>query len=175
MTLTGIVVDPLGVPVGGAILEATRPRFGTTIASPGVTAADGSFSLRQCTTECLIGARAPGFAASKMCLVQGKAGSTEHVRIQLLPNGGNVAGRVVAPDGSPVANAIVRVGHGRTEALLESFHGTESVPAQVATDADGRFLAVGVPAGQQPVQAQAAGLAPWRGKTDVVAATTVQV
>src|SRR5262249_50278115 len=49
------------------------------------------------------------------------------------------------------------------------------LPAQVRTDADGRFLAVGVPVGTCPVQVRAVGLAPWAGTCEVAAGLTASV
>ncbi|HZN37865.1 MAG TPA: sigma-70 family RNA polymerase sigma factor [Planctomycetota bacterium] len=175
MTLRGVVVDPHGVPVAGALLELTRPHFGTPAAAIGHSASDGTFVIRECDTEAVIGARAAGHAASQIYLVQGAPGSTQQVHIELQPAGGCVAGVVVDAEGQPVEGATVRVGAGRTEAISVTAQGGPPLPAQVATDRDGRFLAIGVREGTQPLHAFAAGHAPWQGSCDAVAGTTVHV
>ena len=53
--------------------------------------------------------------------------------------------------------------------------GAPPLPAQVRTDAEGRFLAVGVPAGAQLVQARAGDRAPWLGRVDVLPGATTPV
>ena len=176
MTVTGTVVDAGGVPVGSAIVEAAHPGMQGSDAAPiAVTATDGTFTIRECLVYCLVGARAEGHAASNLYWLEGKRGSTEHVRIELRPNGSAVGGIVLGPTGEPVADAVVRVGDGPTDALLSGPHGAPPLPAQVRTDAAGHFRAIGVPAGTQPVQVRTATLAPWRGTCEVAAGQTVAV
>ena len=176
MTLMGLVVDAGGVPVPGAIVEAVNANVpGVDADRVAVTAADGMFTLRHCYGCCLVGARAEVHAASSLYFLEGKPGSTEHVRIELRPNGGAVEGSVVGPTGEPVADAVVRVGEGRTESIGSTAQGAAPLPAQVRTDSAGRFRAIGVPAGTQPVQVRSATLAPWRGTCEVVAGQTVAV
>ncbi|HEU4419906.1 MAG TPA: carboxypeptidase-like regulatory domain-containing protein, partial [Planctomycetota bacterium] len=176
MTVTGIVVDAGGVPIGGAIVEAAiAAHSGTDAEQVAVTAADGTFTIRACYDLYLIGARAEGHAASKLYYREGTAGSTEHVRIELRRDGGAVEGLVLAPTGEPVAGAVVRIGEGSTEGILHTVQGAPSLPAQVRTDAAGRFRAIGVPAGTQPVQVRTVQLAAWRGTCEVAAGTTVAV
>jgi hypothetical protein len=51
-----------------------------------VTATDGTFTIRECLVYCLVGARAEGHAARRnLYWLEGKRGSTEHVRIELRP------------------------------------------------------------------------------------------
>ncbi|MEO6595822.1 MAG: sigma-70 family RNA polymerase sigma factor [Planctomycetota bacterium] len=176
MTLSGIVVDPAGVPVGGALLEGSLAGIsGMDAEQIAVSAADGTFVVRECETFGLIGARAAGYAASQLYFRQGKPGSVEHVRIELLLTGGCVQGVVLGPTGDPVANAVVRAGEGRTEAIMSTPQGAAPLPAQVRTDAEGRFLAVGVPTGSQPLQVRASGFAPWGGRCEVAAGSTCAV
>ncbi|HZN40986.1 MAG TPA: sigma-70 family RNA polymerase sigma factor [Planctomycetota bacterium] len=174
ITLTGVVVDSRGLPVGGAQLELL-PAPGMPIAWPGITAADGTFALRQCQPTCLISARAVGHAASQTYLVNAKPGSIEHVRIELRAAGGCVAGRIVDREGAPVSGAVLQVGSRASENQSMTAQGGEPLAAQVSADGDGRFLAVGVAAGAHPVLALATGLAPWRGTVDVSAGATTQL
>jgi RNA polymerase sigma factor (sigma-70 family) len=176
MTVTGVVVDTSGVVVGGAIVEAAFAGIGGVDADRiAVTAADGTFTIRECFVHCLVGARAEGHAASHLHFVEGHRGGTERVHIELRPDGGAVEGLVLGPTGEPVPAAVVRVGNGRTESILSSAQGAPPLPAQVRTDAMGRFRAIGVPAGPQPVQVRTTDLAPWRGTCDVFAGATVAV
>jgi RNA polymerase sigma-70 factor (ECF subfamily) len=173
MTLSGIVVDAAGVPVAGAMVEAVRAGdSGIDAAQVALTAADGTFVVRECVTLCLVGARAAGHAASQLYFRQGKPGAEEHVRIELGPNGGSVEGVVVGPAGEPVPDAVVRVGEGWTEWIMSTSQGAPPLPALVRTDANGRFVAIGVPPGTQPVQVRARDYAPWLGSCDVAAGLT---
>jgi protocatechuate 3,4-dioxygenase beta subunit len=175
MTLTGIVVDGGGAPVGGALVETAPPGIaGADAEQVAVAAADGTFAIRMCDPFLFIGARAPGLAASPLHYVHGKPGGSEQVRIELSAPAGAVAGEVVGPDGKPVPEAVVRVGKGRTDCIQGTPQG-EPLPAQVRTDADGRFVAIGVPVGAQPVMVRAAGLAPWSGTCNVAAGATASV
>ncbi|MFY9344177.1 MAG: sigma-70 family RNA polymerase sigma factor [Planctomycetota bacterium] len=170
MTLSGIVVDGAGVPIGGALVEVGSPAtLGEDAAPVAVTAADGTFTVRACLGICVVGARARGFAASQMHFRMRDEPGTETVRIELLAVGGVVEGIVLGPDGEPVPDAIVRVGEGRTDGIFSSNQGAPPLPAQVRTDAVGRFVAIGVPVGPQPLMARATGLAPWRGSCEVAA------
>jgi RNA polymerase sigma-70 factor (ECF subfamily) len=172
--LRGVVVDGAGVPVGGATVEACVGHEHQVDAAPiAVTAADGTFAARYGGIFVLVGARAPGFAASQLyACVDAK---DQDVRIELKAPGGCVDGVVVGPDGAPVAGAIVRVGNGRTASVPATPNGGAPLPAQVRTDADGRFRAVGVPIGSQPVAARAGGLAPWSGTCEIGAGLTAAV
>ena len=175
-TVTGVVVDPDGVGVGGARVEAVPAATGNCDPEVvAVTAADGSFAVRSAFSPGLYGARAPGFAASRMYGDWGDTGAhrDEPLRIVLTAPGGCVEGTVVDTRGAPVEGAVVRIGEGRTDGLLAMREGSKPVPAQVLTDAAGGFLAVGVPAGAQPVQVRAPGQAPWQGSCEVAASGTV--
>ncbi|MFY9341504.1 MAG: carboxypeptidase-like regulatory domain-containing protein, partial [Planctomycetota bacterium] len=176
MTVTGVVVDPGGVPVGGALVEVAIASLpGVDADQVAATAADGTFSIRECYVHCLVGARAEGYAASRLYDLEGRVNGTEPVRIELRTSGGAVEGIVVDATGEPVVGAVVRVGEGRTECILSTTQGAPPLPAQVRTDATGRFRAIGLPAGKQPVQVRTTNLAPWRGECEVAAGTTVAV
>ena len=175
-TLTGIVVDAAGVGIAGALIEkgpsATR-RVDARVAA--VTAADGTFVVRCVQVYTLIGARAAGYAASQLYSLQRGQETATTLRIELKAAGGCVSGRVVDADGKPVRDAVVRVGAGKIDFLISFPMGAPPLPAQVRTDADGRFLAVGVPVGACQVQVRAAGLGPWTGTCQVAAGLTADV
>lgn len=170
--LTGLVVDATGVPVGGAHIEAGSGASNADAESVTTTAADGTFAIRHCSQYCVVGARAEGYAASPMQYVQADAGAERSVRLVLREPGGAVDGQVVHADGSPVPGAVVRVGEGRTSGIRSTPMGAPAVPAQVRTDADGNFRAIGVPVGTQPLMARAPGMAPWMGTCEAAAGVT---
>jgi RNA polymerase sigma-70 factor (ECF subfamily) len=172
LTVTGIVVDVASVPVPGALVEVAMMGRGDADAEVMATAgADGRFAVRAAPTSCLIGARAAGHCASPLRWVFGKDGNAADVRLELGKAGGMVEGVVVAGDGAPVADAVVVVGTGKRSGL-HGEQGAPPLPALVRSDAQGRFLAVGVPPGAQAVQARAASFAPWLGTCEVVAHVT---
>src|SRR5262249_54482770 len=155
-------------PVAGALLEVGEP-FRRDPVVLGRSGADGTFALRACPSPSLIGARAEGYASSSLQMpVSSSDGTPRHVRLELIAPGGMVEGLVVASDGKPVANAVVRIGEGRTDELMAT--GTcPPLPAQVRTDAQGAFRAIGVPVGNQTVQVRAVDFAPFSGSCEIYA------
>ena len=178
ITVTGIVVDATGVPVANAMVEVGMPGRGDADLEPlATTGANGRFSVRGAPERCVLGARAAGHASSRLRTIHAKEGNTAEVRLELGPTGGVVDGVVFGPDGAPVENATVVVGRGSTTGVGMERDGSPPIPALVRTDASGRFHAVGIPAGEQPVQARAIGHAPWAGQCLVPAgaSTTLRV
>ncbi len=173
ITVTGLVVDGAHVPVAGAEVEVTMmARLDTFPDVVAVTGADGRFAVRACPYTCLVGARARGYTASTVKFLHGKKGNTAEVELVLGPDGGAVDGLVVDAAGKPIANAVVIVGKGE----LSGIPGRDHIPpfaALARSDAEGRFLAIGILAGEQPVQARAPGFAPWQGKCEVAAGNSV--
>ena len=174
--LNGVVVDAAGVAVGGAIIEMVA--MGERSAGPeqvAIAASDGTFTLRQARLLQLVGARAAGHSASQLHFIQAEEGTEHQLRIELPTTGGSVEGVVVDDGGKPLVGAVVLVGDGRTEAIRATRQGAPPLPAQVRTDAEGHFLAVGVPAGAQMVQARAGDRAPWLGSVEVLPGATTSV
>lgn len=173
LLLTGIVVDAAQAPVAGALIEiaplGTADDDAATVATSG---ADGRFSVRGAPTTVFIGARAGGHGASRLQYIHGKDGNTADVRLQLEAAGGIVDGVVVDERGNTIAGAVVRIGRGATSGIVARGNSAPPLPAQVRTDAQGRFRAIGVPPGEQPVAARSAGRAPWRGTCEVTANLT---
>lgn len=176
MTVHGIVVDATGAPVPGAAIEtispASRDDIVTHIATSGV---DGTFVLRGCTVHLLLGARTANHAASQLYYVTGEPGSRRDARLVLTEPGGNVAATVVDERGVAVAGALVVIGPGKVTGIMSTDQGAPPLPAHGQTDDAGRFEAIGVPVGDQPVVVLAPGHAPWRGTCLVAAAATVPV
>jgi RNA polymerase sigma factor (sigma-70 family) len=162
--VAGIVVDRDGLPVPGAEVHLGTPAYPGMDAAHAATAdADGRFALRCCFNPSLVGARAAGHAPSSLQLLYGKKGAKFDVRVELPGPGGDVEGIVVGPDNSPVADAMVRIGTGNLDSLQPTNPGDPPLPAQVRTDLEGHFRAVGLIEGEHPVVVRAVGLAPWTG------------
>jgi hypothetical protein len=133
---------------------------------------EGRFDVRDAPINSLISARAADFTASPMKFFTGKAGNEAEVRLELGAAGGSVDGVVVGTDGKPVVAAIVKVGSGETSGIAAQQNGAPPLPALVHCDVQGRFHAVGIKAGRQPVCARAPGFAPFQGECDVPAGGT---
>lgn len=147
--LRGVVVDDDGVPVAGAQVEvAPMARSDAYPEVVATTDGEGRFSARSCPHACLVGARAAGLRASPVRFLLGKDGNTGEVRLVLGSGGATVDGRVVTGELSGIG--------GRDH--LPPF------PALVRSDENGRFRAVGIAAGDQPVRARAPGRLPWEGR-----------
>ncbi|HZN38069.1 MAG TPA: sigma-70 family RNA polymerase sigma factor [Planctomycetota bacterium] len=173
LTVTGIVVDAVGTPVPGALIEvAPLGRADADAEVMATSGADGRFAVRAAPTETLVGARAAGHSSSPLQFLVGKDGNTAELRLQLGPPAGSVSGIVVDAHNRPVADAVVRVGRGSTSGIVARGTGAPPIPALVRTDGDGRFLAIGLPPGNQPVVARARGKAPWQGTCEVTANLT---
>ncbi|MCA8948388.1 MAG: sigma-70 family RNA polymerase sigma factor [Planctomycetes bacterium] len=172
--VAGVVVDPDGVPIAGALVE--HAPFARTDYDPSVVAVadrDGRFAIRDLPASCLVGARAPGYRASRLVFVNADPGAAAEVRLELARGGGCVDGVVVDPNGRPVRDAVVAIGTGRITGITPGTNGGDPIPAVVSTDLDGRFAAVGIAAGTQPVRAAADDYAPWEGECEVTADATV--
>ena len=168
MTLVGVVVDEGGSAVAGAMVEIGMGGIsGVDAQVVATTAVDGTFAVRDCIPQCLVGARAAGYAASPLSYVQGEPGEECALRIVLRELGGVVEGTVVRADGSPVEGAVVRVGAGRTDSIRSTPMGAPALPAQVRSDQAGRFRAVGLPLGTQPLMVRDGVHAPWIGSCSV--------
>ena len=168
----GTVVDAKGAPVADAVVSDRGVEVVRTVA-------DGTFTLRIGVNGASLGARAPGHAPSAQHRVMGPMGATTNLRL-VLPDGGggSVAGRVLDPDGHPLARARVRVRPWNSARTIPLDDGTW-LPVQDAfettTDAAGRFRLDGIEPVRTVVQARAPRLAPGQSETDVTAGQTVEV
>ena len=161
----GVVVDREGRPVAGATvwLGLGGPLGAGTAAAE--TAGDGTFRLRDMCSPCEIGARAPGHAPSVTAMPSGAPGSVQRLKLALRGPGAVVSGRVVDPEGAPVAGALVQVGPADIKMEFDetSLVGYQLRGVVVESDADGRFRVDGVRPGEIPVQARREGFGPWSG------------
>ncbi|HZN38070.1 MAG TPA: carboxypeptidase-like regulatory domain-containing protein, partial [Planctomycetota bacterium] len=156
-------------PVAGALIEVVPLRGSGGDAEWLTTSGgDGRFSVRAACRHMLVGARAEGHSASPLQFLQGRDGSQFEVRLQLGPPAGSVEGLVVDEHGHAIPGAVVRIGSGPTSFSIIT-NVMPPLPALVRSDAEGRFRALGVPPGMQPVVAAAEGCAPWQGTCEVAA------
>jgi len=167
LNLSGKVVDPAGRPIAGAWIEVAMPalvgRYPQTVARTG---ADGVYSLRSLPSLLAVGARAHGYVAARTEMAYAEFGSDRVLDFTLQPGGGSVVGEVLGADGAPLEGALVCVGK---EPLQRGMNagGDGPLPALARTDAKGRFVAVGLTAGDQPVWVRGRGHALWRGSCAV--------
>jgi len=170
--IEGTVVDAKGAPVSGAAVMNYCAEIATT-------GADGTFVLRTDHNGARLGAHAAGHAPSGMYFVNGQVGATTHLRV-VLPDGagGAVAGRVLDPDGHPLAHARVRVGPWNNARCIELPDGT-ALPVQgefeTTTDDAGRYRVDGIEPVKTAVHVRTPGLAPAGAETDVTAGKTAEL
>lgn len=169
--VVGRVVDPLGGAVGGATIwcrgeEFQCPDMRLALAC----AADGTFRLRDVSRSAEIGARAGGHGPSPCVRVKDvplDAGGVRPVELRLGTAGGRVRGRVLDPDGAPIARARVQAGPGGTVRvhLPPGILATTAPPGTVESADDGTFEIVDdLEPGLQPVHATARGFPVWSGE-----------
>jgi len=159
VTIAGVVVSSVGVPVAGAEVELESSVVATTDRT-------GHFSVRGASPHYSIGARALGHGASKAQQLLAHQGRAE-VRLELGPTGGVVEGIALDPDGKALAD--VRVTIGRYQGSRSWVGDAPPRPARPRTDAEGRFRTVSIPLGEQLLSARAPGFIPWSGKCQVTA------
>ena len=128
--VTGRVVDPDGELVAGAELWAASLADSNDPhpVPAGRAAADGTFRVRA-TDQPMLWASAAGYAASDARSVQGET----TIELQLTDAGPLVTGRVVDPDGRPVAAAELLAIPGRRKYRIRP-------PERLTTRADGSFV-----------------------------------
>ena len=188
-SITGIVYDPDGKPVGGAVVMAMLDEDGggfgrgfrgaRNFSSKTISNEDGTFRLGVAPGTFLVEANAKGFAEGD---VRAVPSGMEDVEVVLEPAQG-IAGRVVDASGAPIAGAHVRVHRGfggeGFGGRRGGFGGGRGGPgggggamragmlllppeAQVETDAEGAFLASDLSPGEYFVSAEKAGFVPQR-------------
>lgn len=171
LNVVGVVVGPDSRPVPGALVEAMH--LARTAPQPlAIADGDGRFAVRGLRPRMPIAARAAGFTASPLrVLPEDRSPQPFELRLELGAGGGVVEGVVVDGTAQPVAGAVVDIGTQRGSSLVGGMLAPQV--AAVITDEHGRFRAIGVPAGEQPVIARGAANQPWRGSCTVVAGQTV--
>ncbi len=173
ITVAGRVVDADGRRVPDAEIWLTRSTFDPH-QSARISASDenGEFSLRGVESGRYVFARKDGFEPSKIHAARGESGDTMVLELQLPGRGGAVAGRVFAPDRSPVAGALVVLGDrpGMSGAYI-----APPAPIALRSDPDGAFALAGLQPGRVPLLVRAPGLAPRDTFVDVQAGVEVEV
>ena len=103
--------------------------------------------------------------------------STEELVLRLRPVSGSIRGLVLDHAGNPIENAVVYVGwNQRGHHWEQDAGGLLAFPLrEPRTDAQGRFVAVGLMPGKWEVWARAPGHAPWRQDLEVVAAAPTEL
>ncbi|MEQ1892432.1 MAG: sigma-70 family RNA polymerase sigma factor, partial [Planctomycetota bacterium] len=166
----GRVEDEAGVPVASAELFLSLGVGEDAFEGRIVARSDerGAFTLRSAPVGlgvCL-SARAAGFAPSEQVVLSAPS-SELAVRLVLDQPGRALAGRVLDPEGAPVAGASVLVGSEYEWEMRLHPDGSRGYPPigeHVTTDASGRFALLGVPRDAVPVRVRAAGHPVWLGE-----------
>lgn len=172
MNIRGIVVDADKNPVADALIEVAPMAHADAFPEVrAISGPDGRFTIRASDTLALVGARARGHVASAVRFLHGKEGNDHEVELVLGPAGGTVAGTVADEDGKPIAFATVVIGEGELSGIAGRDH-IPPFPALTRSDEHGRFEAVGIPAGTQPVKCRAQGYAPSETECEIAAGTS---
>jgi uncharacterized GH25 family protein len=132
-------------------LERDAARFGNDAAHVAKTGEDGTFQIADCAPGIVaIEAIAPGKARARLDGVVAKAKAADEERkpeanTLFLQPGGRIAGRVLGPDGKPLAEAVVTASpsDGNLFSMLKEGRGAQR------TDADGKFSFDGIQAGNR--------------------------
>jgi len=176
MQVEGAVVDAAGLPIAGAEVVLAPLAASDLDAERATTSGpDGRFTLRVAYEHCSIGARADGHAPSAMHFLQAPRGGSVRATLVLPGPGGAVEGTVTDHGGAPVRAAVVRIGTGRLDAVPGDEWGGPALAAQVDSDGEGRFRAIGLPPGEHPVVVRAVGLASWTGRCEFTAGTVARL
>ncbi len=169
----GQVVDGQGLPIAGAeiwLSERYRTNLGHFVSATDLA---GRFAVRSVGLDHYLGARADGYAPSRLRAIAGRPGESLELRIVLDRPGVRMRGRVVDGEGSGVRHALVLVGDEQpaiTERADDGLGVFGAPPVRVKTDERGEFELRSVPLGTLAVQARAPGFAPYRGELDTGAA-----
>lgn len=160
--VAGRTVDPEGRPVAGAFVflseEESRSFGGRTALMlsdrfhRGTSDDEGGFSFDGVSPGAFsINAQAPHRQQAELKNLEVKAGQDLTGLEIVLPPGAEVTGRVLSPEGRPVADAQVAV-------VQESEERYASFSSLVAsTDADGQYRIDGVPPGKRTLEARSEG------------------
>lgn len=182
LDVTGRVVDANGGAVATASIWCSGEEINVAqMRHAADCATDGTFRLRDVSERTSFGARAHGHRPSPCVtpvnITVGSDG-TRAVELSLGESGGRVRGRVLDPDGLPLARARVLAGPrgGHNVQLPSRIGATAPTPAAIETAADGTFeLVDDLEPGVQPIHAMARGYPLWSGEIEVIAETTTSI
>lgn len=118
-----------------------------------------------------VSARAPGRAPTLQRLVMSNPGSEVEIDLVFEAAGGAVRGRVLDPEGTPLADAVVVVGgyveDGSSVSMPDGTEARAAAGQRVRSDAEGWFEVDGLRVGDVPVRARGGDFAPWRGSVAI--------
>ncbi len=156
--VAGVVQDPQGEPVPGAIVLLGYAEGSHPVA---VTDGAGRFSLRSAPSHLYVSARAPGYWFAIWPQVKHLI-DPQRVVLKLRSGGGTLKGAVRDVTGQPISGAVVRTG--RTPMPI-SVKIRGELPAETTTDAYGQFAIDGSLDSMYGVLVfvSAPGFAVWRG------------
>jgi len=168
--ISGRVVEPSGREVAGADILLDQMGQGWNGFVVARSDANGRFQIRSVEEGLAwVSARAALHAPSPQRELMGSTVALEGIDLVIEPIGAALEGFVLGADGQPVPGANVLVGpEDAYDRLFIDGGGRARVPAGQAVSCDerGRFTVPGVPIGKVPVQALAAGHAPWSGEVE---------
>jgi RNA polymerase sigma factor (sigma-70 family) len=170
--ISGRVVEPSGREVAGADILLDQMGGGWNGFVVARSDANGRFQIRSVEEGLAwVSARAALHAPSPQRELMGSAVSLEGVDLVIEPIGAALEGTVLGADGQPLPGASVLIGpEDAFDQLFIDGGGRARVPAGQAVSCDerGRFTVPGVAIGKVPVQARAAGHAPWSGEVETL-------
>jgi protocatechuate 3,4-dioxygenase beta subunit len=179
VTVEGVVVDAEGAPVPAAGLFVDVGGAGKlSCLQVGITDHAGRFRLEDVAAFASVSARRPGRTPSGARRVAGQPGQSDRMKLVIGGPGAAVRGTVVDAEGRPVAGAVVFVGQAFPPpmALPDGGHGTGPSGVAAWTDVRGEFEVDPVEPAETSVTVRAAGHAPYRRPTTLVAGlNTVEV
>ncbi len=175
LEVRGRIVTMAGSPVPHASVwfgdDTDGPWSGRVVATAN---GSGEFSLRHVPRGAFIAAFSEDRSRSDVVRIDGDA----PVELRLGEGGGVVTGRVVDPDGQPVADAVVLVGESMDGAALRLSDGAAAwrpPPIELRTDANGSFRAARLESDWHPLYVRAVGFAPHARAVHVDADTEIVV
>ena len=174
LALAGRVVDERGKGVGGAEVALYYANGARTDDAAVVTAPDGRFEFARAESGRFLGARAPDHASSALLALASPTLTEDARRAPVLVverTARTIQGRVVGPDGAPLAGASLRA----TSALpVHTVWRADGVsergvpPTTCASAADGAFALEGLPSGPLDVVVERDGFARWTTRLDAL-------
>jgi len=176
--VAGTVIDEHRRPVADAQIVLVSPRGGW-LGGRVVAASDasGAFAVRAVDPTWSLGARAAGYAPSRLVDLEEvvRQADASEIRLELLRPGATVAGVVVDESGAPVAGATVVLGRGMGGHYERPITRESWSPHVADTGDDGAFRCNGVEPGEQPIDARADGCTRATANVMCVAGQTAQV
>ena len=178
--IEGEVVDRAGRPIADTEIFLTRLGRWDEDFVVARSDRDGRFTLDDVAGLAYVGARASGRAGSLLhVLVADRSEPVRRVHLVLAERGGAIAGRVVGPDGAPLANARVLVdADGFSRTMLADGSCGIGLHERIAwSGADGTFRVESISAGEHKVVVRSSRCVPFvslvRVHPDVVAELAV--